>query len=51
MADFFTPVEISKSSTGEGDRYDVEKYNNDPFSPTTVRIESLGDHRRKVINW
>lgn len=33
------------------EQYEITKYNTDPFSPTLVRIESLGDHRRKIMQW
>lgn len=51
MTDFFTPIEVSNTNKAELEQYEIEKYHNDPFMPTLVRIESLGDHRRKIMQW
>lgn len=38
MTDFFTPIEVPVSTESHSDKYELDKFNNDPFSPTTVRI-------------
>lgn len=51
MIDFFTPVEVSSKDEHHHDLYEIDKYSDDPFMPTSVRIESLGDHRKKIMHW
>lgn len=51
MTDFFTPIEVAEVVHVGPEIYDPSKYEGDPFMPAQVKIESLADNRRKIMQW
>ena len=51
MSIFFTPVEVEPLPKPDIEPYEIEKFHNDPFQPASILIESLSDHRKKVMLW
>ena len=51
MTEFFTPEEVQPKPVICAEEYEIEKYREDAFQPTLIKVESLSDHRRKIMQW